>query len=364
MEQPLLSWTEAGLYCEAGGFHIDPHRPVAKAVITHAHSDHARRGSQCYWCTETSVPLLRVRLGQNIQVEGVPYRKTIRFGSVEVSFHSAGHILGSAQIRLEHLGQVWVASGDYKREPDPSCEPFELVACDVFVSEATFGTPRFIWEKTSNHGQALESWWRKNKNAGFNSVIYGYSLGKTQRILAELMRFEVSPIWIHESMAALTACYRTAGRQLAPTRVLPRTGTPKIFLTGGELVLAPPSAKKQEWFLASNNFQTAFASGWMLGQQSGNSYRGGAGFDQGFVLSDHADWTDLNRTILETGASRVFLMQRNKGVLVRHLKTLGIEAHPVTSLSPEIYSQLPKKNLELFSWPLPLAQKLSSKGTS
>jgi putative mRNA 3-end processing factor len=323
---------------------------VENAVITHAHSDHARRGSGRYWSTETSVGLLRARLGRKIQIQGIPYEEAIRFGEVRVSFHGAGHILGSAQVRVEHEGQVWVASGDYKREPDPSCEPFEVVSCDVFVTEATFGTPRFVWPQGVDQGAAMEAWWNQNRADGMNSLIYGYSLGKTQRILAELARFSVPVIWIHESMSELTECYREAGRYLAATRVLPREGVPGEFQKGGELVLAPPSAGRQDWLRGSPKFRTAFASGWMQGQRPGNPYRGGDGFDHGFVLSDHADWNDLNRTIRETGASRVFVMHRENGALVRHLRSRGVDAHPVTALEAQAYSRLVPRNLELFTW--------------
>ncbi len=192
---PLIAWTDKGLYCQSGDFYIDPHRAVDTAVITHAHSDHARRGSVRYLCTSPSVGLLKSRLGAKIQVEGIPFGQRFRLGSVTVSLHLAGHILGSAQVRVESDdGQIWVASGDYKRDPDPSCEPFEPVPCDTFITEATFGTPKYSWNKDCSHGRDIHAWWKKNAASGFNSLLFGYSLGKAQRILAELEPFAERPV--------------------------------------------------------------------------------------------------------------------------------------------------------------------------
>ena len=344
---PLISWTPDGLYCAAGGFHLDPHRAVDTAVITHAHSDHARRGSKRYVCVDRGVGLLRTRLGKNIDVRGVPYGNVITLGSTTVSFHSAGHILGSAQVRVQSDDEVWVASGDYKRDPDPSCDPFEIVKCDTFITEATFGTPKYRWEKSRRHGEDIASWWKENSAAGFNSILFGYSLGKAQRILAELAPHADKPVWIHPTMAELTECYRAEGIALAETRVLPRTpDSPGIEAFSGELLLAPPSVLDGEWREALGNHRTAFASGWMQGQASGNPFRS---YDRGFVLSDHADWNDLNRTIDDTGASRVFVFHRSEsGALVRHLRSRGIEAHAIDALSPENYARLPARNLSLF----------------
>jgi putative mRNA 3-end processing factor len=342
---PLLSWTEAGLYCEAGDFHIDPHRPVKRALITHAHSDHARRGSQEYFCTSSSVGLLRVRLGKKIRVQGVPYRERFQLGEVTVSFHSAGHILGSAQIRVERAGEVWVASGDYKRTPDPSCEPFEVVPCETFITEATFGTPKFVWPQGGQPGAEIFEWWMKNQAQAKNSVLFGYSLGKSQRILAELAPFAKQPILIHDTLIELTECYRQEGRILAPTRPVP---SPPQKLEG-ELILAPPSflsrAPTDERVLQLGDYETAFASGWMAGQES-RPHRGS--YDRGFVVSDHADWNELNRTIRETGAQRVFVMHRSEGALVRHLRKQGLDAHPVQALEPAQYARLAPINLSLF----------------
>lgn len=215
--QPLIAWTPHGLYCKAGGFYIDPHRAVDLAIITHAHSDHARRGSKKYITHNSGIGLLKTRLGKNIQVEGYEYGEQFQLGDVIVSLHSAGHILGSAQVRVQRGHDVWVASGDYKRDSDPSCEPFESVKCDTFITEATFGTPKFTWKKNLNHGEMIASWWRKNQESGKNSLLFGYSLGKAQRILAELRHYAHQPVLIHSSIHELTECYRVQGRHLAKT---------------------------------------------------------------------------------------------------------------------------------------------------
>ncbi len=346
---PLIAWTEKGLYCEAGGFYIDPHRVVDVAVVTHAHSDHARRGSKHYITVDSGIGLLKARIGKKISAEGRRYGERFRLGDVTVSFHSAGHILGSAQVRVEYGSEVWVASGDYKRDPDPSCEPFESVKCDTFITEATFGTPKYRWNKDARHGEDLARFWEETAETGRNAIVFGYSLGKGQRILAEVAPYAVDhPVLIHRSMVELTECYRAEGRVLAPTRPLDEaiaeaetTGTP----LKGELILAPPSVLDESWAKWLGDYRTAFASGWM---QTGGWGRGK--YDHGFVMSDHADWNDLNQTIRESGATRVFVQHRD-GALVRHLRSLGIEAYSADDLVPEAFARLPAKTLDLFSQP-------------
>lgn len=340
-KHPLLAWTEKGLYCSAGDFYIDPHRAVERAVTTHAHSDHARRGSKLYHAVHCGVGLLKARLGQDIQVRGIPYREIFQIGPVKLSFHSAGHILGSAQVRIEHGGEVWVASGDYKRDPDPSCDPFEVVHCDTYVTEATFGTPKYQWDKTAKHGEDISAWWEKNARAKMNSLLFGYSLGKAQRILAELAPFAKKPVIIHDSITALTECYRAEGRILAPTISLSELEDDQELQ--GELILAPPSLLKTEWLSRLGKFQTAFASGWMQGGYGAH----GSQYDHGFIMSDHADWNDIHRTIEESRARRVFVQHRS-GALIRSLRKKGLEAHPAEALEPHAFAKLPERNLSLF----------------
>jgi putative mRNA 3-end processing factor len=332
---PLIAWTEKGLYCESGGFYIDPHRSVDLAIVTHAHSDHARKGCKKYICEKTGVELLRTRLGKNIVVETFSYGEVFTLGDVQVSLHSAGHILGSAQVRIQRGSEVWVASGDYKRDSDPSCEPFENVKCDTFITEATFGTPKFQWAKNLPHGEMIYQWWQKNAEQNQNSIVFGYSLGKAQRILAELAPYASKPILIHPTIIELTECYRQQGRKLAATQDLfwAFESLMNNEILQGELILAPPSILKDGWGKFLGNYKTAFASGWMQGHGRGFGPR----YDHGFVMSDHADWNDLNQTILETGAQRVYVQHRD-GALVRHLKSKGLEAYGIDELIPENYA--------------------------
>ena len=317
----MLVLTPQGLFCEAGNFYIDPKGRVENAVITHAHSDHARRGAERYITSQSGLSLLRSRLGK-VNAHGVPFGKFFHMGPVKVSFHPAGHILGSAQVRMEYGGEVWLASGDYKREPDPSCEPFEVVKADVFVTEATFGTKAYRWDRKKNLGDEIREWWRTNENEGINSVIFAYSLGKTQRILAELSGDR--EIFIAPAATALVECYRQEGVCLAPTRCLSTVRSP----LRGELILAPQSLVQSPLAKLLGNFRTAFASGWMA--------TGTEGYDHGFVMSDHADWDDLVRTVLETGAKRIYVQHRGKGALVNHLRKLGLEAYPEAELSKRL----------------------------
>jgi putative mRNA 3-end processing factor len=352
LSHPLVAWTDKGLYCEAGNFYVDPHRAVENAVVTHAHSDHARRGSRHYWCEVSGLGLLHARLGKKIEATGLGFGEPLRFGDVTVSLHSAGHILGSAQVRIQRGSEVWVCSGDYKRDPDPSCEPFEVVPCDTFITEATFGTPKFSWNKSATHGEDIASWWRSNRQKGFSSVVAGYSLGKGQRILAELHGRVDRPVLIHSTMEECTQVYREVGRALAETRLLDHAiedAMERDEPLTGELILAPPSVLSGEWAEWIGPYRSAFASGWMQGHGSASSRAGwGRGsYDHGFVMSDHADWPDLNRTIRETGASRVFVQHRN-GALIRHLRECGIEAYASDDLVPERYARLPQKTLSLF----------------
>ncbi len=339
---PLVQWTDRGLYCAAGDFYIDPHRAVDTAVVTHAHSDHARRGSRLYYCEKSGVGLLKIRLGEKIAARGIAYGEKFQLGRAWVSFHSAGHILGSAQVRIECDGEVWVASGDYKRDHDPSCAPFEVVHCDTFITEATFGTPHFVWEKNRDHGNDIYEWWMKNRESGRNSLLFGYSLGKAQRILAELAPYACHPVLVHPAIEEMNQAYRAEKIRLAATMDIERIRYDQEIR--GELILAPPSILKTDWLSRLGNFETAFASGWMQGTNYGHTRR----YDRGFVMSDHADWNDLVNTILATRAKRVFVQHRSNGALVRHLKKLKLEAFSATELVEGNYARLPVQSLSLF----------------
>ena len=327
----MLVLTSKGLHCPAGNFYIDPSAKVEHAVITHAHSDHARRGSNLYYSSASGESLLRARLGKNISIKAFAFGDQFSIGGVEISFHPAGHILGSSQVRLEYQGEVWVASGDYKRAADPTCEPFEVVTCDVFVTEATFGTPAYRWNNKADLGAEIFTWWSENAAQKQNSVLFAYSLGKAQRVLGLLEPFTEKSVLCHSAATPLTDCYRESGIKLAPTRCLSSVNADEKLL--GELFLVPQAfLKSSQAGLLGENFKTAFASGWMA-KDSG-------GFDKGFLLSDHADWNDLVQTVLQTKAKKVFVQHRGNGALVRHLKTLGIKAFPDTALIPKNPQQL------------------------
>jgi putative mRNA 3-end processing factor len=325
----LIVYTPSGLYCPAGDFYIDPCRSVPHAIITHAHGDHLYRGSQHYYCSHASLALVKCRLSKKAHIQSFGYGDPFKMGDASVSFHPAGHILGSSQIRIEAHHQVWVISGDYKRTPDPSCEVFEVVPCDVFITETTFARPCYQWGPTDEVMDEVWAWWQQNNRTGQASLLYCYALGKAQRILAELVSRTDKQVWVHPSFEPLISCYREAGIRMSPTQVV----SEESVLAGsfaGELILTPPWTMKKGWQEHFSPYETAFTSGWMQGQQS--RYWGWQ-YDQGFVLSDHADWNELLQTILETGAQRVYTMPGSGRLLSQHLKQeFGIVAKPVTQL--------------------------------
>jgi len=314
----MIAETSQGLFCEAGGFYVDPWQPVKRAVITHAHADHARPGSEAYLCAPECAPLLRRRL-QDGSIEIQPWGQPITIGDVRVSLHPAGHILGSAQVRIEHHGDVWVVSGDYKRAADPTCLPFEPVKCNTFITEATFGLPIYTWDPSAVVIAEIMEWWRANRAQDRASVLFCYVLGKAQRILAELRDVADEPIRLHGAMAALTDLYRDAGVALAPTERIAEDMRGRAL--AGSLVLAPLSARGTPWMRRLPNPSVAFASGLMRVR----GVRRQRAFDRGFVLSDHADWRALLDTIHETGASRVLVTHGWSDALARFLSERGLE---------------------------------------
>lgn len=294
----LIQLTDRGLYCAAGDFFIDPWQPVDRAVVTHAHSDHARRGSRHYLTTRAGESVLRLRLGEEATIQAVGYGDPVALNGVRVSLHPAGHILGSAQVRVEHRGEVWVISGDYKADPDPTCAPFEPVRCHTFVTESTFGLPVYRWPAQGDVLAEIHGWWRANQAAGKASLLFAYALGKAQRVLAGLDP-GVGPIFTHGAVENLNAAYRAAGVPLPETSHVAAVGR------GGPweraLILAPPSAQGTPWVRKFGAASTGFVSGWM--QIRGTRRR--RAVDRGFVLSDHADWPGLLGAVRETGAGHV-----------------------------------------------------------
>lgn len=312
-----------GLYCPPGGFYIDPWRPVERAVITHAHADHARRGHGAYLATAVSGGVLRARLGP-VALQGVAYGEAVSVGGVRVSLHPAGHVLGSAQVRIEHRGRVWVASGDYfasahEDDRNPTCAPFEPVRCDCFITESTFGLPVYRWRPQRDVLAEVNAWWSANAEAGRPSLLLAYSFGKAQRVLAGVDA-SIGPIVVHAAVEPLNEAYRAAGVALPPTRRLDELrGRPELRRA---LVVAPPGVAGSAWARGLGDASDAFASGWM--QLRGARRR--QGLDRGFALSDHADWPGLQRAIGATGAHRVIVTHGYEATLVRWLRQQGLQA--------------------------------------
>jgi len=314
----LVVVKKEGLYCVPGDFYIDPWRPVPRAVITHAHADHARVGHGQYLTAAPGVNVLRARLG-DIAVQGLAYGETIRQKDATISLHPAGHVLGSSQVRIEHKGEVWVASGDYKIEPDATCAPFEPVRCDTFITESTFGLPIYRWPVQEKLYADINAWWAANAAAGRTSVLFCYAFGKAQRVLSGLDA-EIGPIVCHGAAQALTRVYRDSGVALPDTLMVDEV-TDKAALKRA-IVIAPPSAAGSPWMKRFGDYSDAFASGWMLLRGA----RRRRGVDRGFVLSDHADWPGLMWAIGETGAQRVIVTHGSIAVMVRYLREQGLEA--------------------------------------
>ena len=318
--------TDAGFYCEAGGFHVDPWRPVERALITHAHGDHARSGSATYLAAAAGLPLLRARLDPHARIETMPYGEARRIGDVEVSFHPAGHVLGSAQIRIRHATGTTVISGDYKLAPDPTCEPFEPVRCDHFITESTFGLPIYRWDPPDvTLGQML-AWWQTNRDAGRASVLFAYALGKAQRVLRGLARLAdplPGPVYTHGAVERINAAYRDAGIGLPLTQRVAETPAGTRFADA--LIVAPPSARGSRWLQRFDPASTAFASGWMALRGT----RRRASLDRGFALSDHADWPALNTAVDATGAARIVVTHGYRDEVTRWLRERGYDAASV-----------------------------------
>lgn len=318
----LLTFTDRGIYCAAGDFYIDPWRAVDRALITHGHADHARPNMQRYLATDATAPVMRHRLGDDINLQTTPYGKSIKIGDADISFHPAGHVPGSAQIRVEVGGEVWVVSGDYKIEPDGLSKPFEPVTCHAFITECTFGLPVFSWSPQDDVIADINAWWSANQETGRSSAIGAYALGKAQRILANVDT-SIGPILTHAAIENTNEVLRAHGVALPDTiRVTPeldRKAHP------GALIIATPSAFNSTWLRGFGPVSTAFASGWMA--LRGVRRRRSA--DRGFVLSDHADWSGLNQAIKATGAERIFVTHGYTSVFRRWLEEQGYQAEIV-----------------------------------
>lgn len=314
----LIKLTQKGLFCEKGNFYIDPWRPVEKALITHAHSDHARYGHKKYLVHNSSINILKLRLGSKISVQGIAFNSPLRLNGVEVTYFPAGHIVGSSQIRIRDKNECWVISGDYNTTSQELVEEFVPVKCDVFVTESTFGIPVFQWQKTAEVIEQIHSWWSQNQQNNRPSIISAYSLGKAQRIIQELDH-TIGPVLTHPSVEAHNEAIRKSGIGLKATQMLNDTKED----INKSLIVCPPGAAQSKWTENIKNHALAFASGWM-------ALRGAKrrrNIEKGFVLSDHADWEGLNYAIAETEAERVYVTHGYSDIFCKWLKEKGIEAY-------------------------------------
>jgi len=320
----LLTFTEKGIYCEQGDFYIDPYRPVNRAVITHAHADHARPGSSWYLCQENAYPVLQYRLGKAAKIATVPYREVRHVNGVRVSLHPAGHIIGSAQVRVEYRGEIGVVSGDYKIHEDGVTTPFEPVRCHTFITECTFGLPVYHWPDAARTVEQIREWWQSNQSAGKGSLLLAYSLGKAQRLLHAIGQ-DLGPVYTHGAIANVNQVFRDAGISLPEAPKL-SSYTPKEHLRQA-LFLAPPSVQGSGWTKRFEPYSTAMASGWMM--LRGTKRR--KALDRGFVMSDHVDWEGLKRAVRETGASTIYTTHGYTDVFTRWLREQGYEAHALAT---------------------------------
>lgn len=318
----LLQFTDKGIYCPRADIYIDPWSPVRHAVITHAHSDHARPGMQRYLCHHDTLPVLRLRLGADIQAHAVAYGEVIRHNGVSISLHPAGHIPGSAQVRVESQGEIWVVTGDYKLVADGLSEPFEPVRCHHLVTESTFGLPVYRFPDPAEVATEINGWWRQNAAEGFRTVILGYALGKSQTILHHLDQ-SIGRIYWHGAVANVNQALEEAGYHFPGERLLPGPGR---SIPEDAIIVAPPSVLGTPWLRNLSPYRTGLCSGWMQLRGTRRRY----GVDRGFVLSDHGDWGQLNEAILASHAGTVYVTHGYEQAMARWIReSLGLEAHEV-----------------------------------
>ncbi|MEM9834889.1 MAG: ligase-associated DNA damage response exonuclease [Bacteroidota bacterium] len=329
----LLTFTDRGIYCARADVYIDPWKPVRRALITHGHSDHARWGHQAYLCTESSAPVMRYRLG-NVQIQTIAYGKIITINGVKFSFHPAGHIIGSAQIRAEYRGEIWVASGDYKLEDDGISEAFEPVKCQHFITESTFGLPVYRWRDQAEVLADINDWWRNNQAADKVSMLTTYALGKAQRLLRGLDP-SIGTIYTHGAVENTNEVIRRQGIEL-PDTVRVTAAIPKKAYRG-QLVLTTPGSVGQPWAKKFSPMSLGAASGWMT--LRGARRRRGA--DRGFILSDHADWPGLLRAIAATGAENIYVTHGYTAIFSRYLREQGYNAVPLETAYGEELEEEP-----------------------
>lgn len=324
----LISFTPQSIQCERAGIHIDPWQPVDRAIITHAHSDHAKWGCKHYLAHKDSAPILRMRLGHDISLQTVEYGEIITINGVKFSLHPAGHIIGSAQVRVEHHNEIWVASGDYKLEDDGFCQAFEPVRCHHFITESTFGLPIYHWQQQQQVFKEINAWWQQNQLLGKTSVLMGYALGKMQRIISGLQPFG-GKVFAHGAIYNINETLRSAGHQLPFIECIDKD-TPKEHFKGA-LILAPGSALNSPWMKKFEPYSTGYCSGWMAVRGAKNR----RSVDRGFVLSDHADWNELNTAVKATGAENIYVTHGFTAAFSRWLNEQGLASSEVKTMYGE-----------------------------
>ena len=317
-ESKLIKFTNKGIYCPTADIYIDPWKPVKRALITHGHSDHARPGMKSYLATKKAVPVIKHRLGSSIDIQGIEYNEPIKINGVDFSFHPAGHIIGSAQIRVSYKGEIWVISGDYKIENDGLTTPFEPIKCHHFVTESTFGIPAFNWKPQSEVINEINEWWSENKSKNSTSIISAYSLGKAQRLIHNIDH-SIGQIYCHTAVQNVNEIIKSQGIDIKLTKSV-NALKPKD--SAGSLIIIPPGAITEKWLRQFKQVRTASASGWMAIRGT----RRRSPVDRGFVLSDHADWNGLNDAVKNTGAENIYVTHGYTNIYSKYLSGLGFNA--------------------------------------
>lgn len=336
-EKNLIRFTKKGIYCPQGKFYLDPWHPVDYAIISHGHADHARWGMKRYLCTDDSKAILQHRLGADIKIESIPYRKEIIINGVSVSFHPAGHVIGSAQIRLEYKGYVVVFTGDYKTQPDFITTPFESVKCNTFITESTFGLPIYNWKKEEVLQEELQNWVKTNQSNNRTSVFLGYSLGKAQRLLSLLEGYD--DIYVHRSIYNTNEAISNSGIKLPDTKLWSADLDKKILQN--KIIIAPPAILGSRMLKRLPNPATAICSGWM--QIRGN--RRWQAVDAGFAVSDHADWNGLIEAVKASEAEQVYVTHGSQAVFSKYLNEIGIKANElITEYGDEALAKAEAEN--------------------
>lgn len=338
MDKPLLEFTDKGIYCDTADVYLDPWKPVDKAIISHGHADHSRWGHRQYITYHRNLPIIKHRLGE-IAVSGKEWGETFTIRGVKFSLHPAGHIIGSSQIRVEHKGEIWVFTGDYKTGNDGISTPYEPIKCNTFITECTFGLPAFKWVPQSEVFDDINQWWAENKAEEKTSVLFGYSLGKAQRLL-KYLNPDIGKIYTHAAIENMTEVLRPMVNFPETVRITKETKKEELL---GNIVLAPPSAHGSPWIRKMAPYVTASASGWM-------TFRGARrrrALDKGFVLSDHCDWDGLLDSIKSTGAEKIICTHGYTDIFSRFLREQGYDARTentqydgeLAELNPEVQKE-------------------------